>query len=198
MLPVVSIVGRSGTGKTALIERLIVELKGRGYRVAAVKHGPRGVEVDRHGKNSWRFAKAGGDAVVISSPDQLILIKHMEHDPLIEEILQIIGTEYDIILTEGFKKDIAPKIEVYSREVGGGLLCPVQVLSAVATDKLLDINDVPQLPLYDAVAVADFIGKNSSWKMRVIPCFLSMVSKFSWALLLKMLLLIHYWLWSRR
>jgi Ni2+-binding GTPase involved in maturation of urease and hydrogenase len=36
--PVVSIVGRSKSGKTTLIEKLIPLLKARGYRVGTVKH----------------------------------------------------------------------------------------------------------------------------------------------------------------
>ena len=158
MIPVVSIVGKSGSGKTALIERLIAEFQRRGYRVAAVKHSPGGMDIDQPGKDSWSFAKAGSDIVVISSPDKLILIRNMDRDPRLEDILQIIGTEYDIVLAEGFKKDDAPKIEVYRKDIGDDLMCPVQVLSAIATDKILDI-DVNQLPLYDTVAVADFIER---------------------------------------
>ena len=40
MPPVVSIVGESKSGKTAVIERLVQELKYRGYRVATIKHAP--------------------------------------------------------------------------------------------------------------------------------------------------------------
>ena len=36
--PIVSIVGRSDSGKTTLLEGLITELKQRGYRVAVIKH----------------------------------------------------------------------------------------------------------------------------------------------------------------
>ena len=38
--PVVSIVGKSKSGKTTVIERLVQELKSRGYRVATIKHAP--------------------------------------------------------------------------------------------------------------------------------------------------------------
>ncbi|MBI4412783.1 MAG: molybdopterin-guanine dinucleotide biosynthesis protein MobB, partial [candidate division NC10 bacterium] len=38
MLPVIAIVGRTGAGKTALLERLIPALTARGYRVGTVKH----------------------------------------------------------------------------------------------------------------------------------------------------------------
>jgi len=159
MLPVVSIVGKSGAGKTTLIERLIVEFKKRGYRVAAVKHSPGGMEVDKPGKDSWRFAEAGSDAVVVSSPDKLVLVKSTDHDSRIEEILHIIGGEFDLVLVEGFKRGKAPKIEVHRRELGEDLACPPEILSAIATDERLDI-DVPQLSLNDTQAIADFMEKN--------------------------------------
>ena len=71
MIPVVSIVGKSKAGKTALIESLVAELKQRGYRVATIKHSPEGFELDQPGKDSWRHVQSGSDAVIISSPQKL-------------------------------------------------------------------------------------------------------------------------------
>jgi molybdopterin-guanine dinucleotide biosynthesis protein B len=159
MPPVVSIVGKSGIGKTELVGRLIKEFKKRGYKIAAIKHSLGGVEVDRPGKDSWRLAEAGSDAVVISSPDKLVLMKTVDHDPSIEEILHVIGSDFDLVLAEGFRKSKAPKIEVYKKELGEGLMCSVNELSAIASDGPID-NDVPQLPLANTQAIADFIEKN--------------------------------------
>jgi molybdopterin-guanine dinucleotide biosynthesis protein B len=159
MSPIVSIVGKSGSGKTQLIERLLPEFKKRGYKIATVKHSPGGIEVDKPRKDSWRFAEAGSDAVVVSSPDKLAFIKITDHDAKFEEILRIIGAEYDLILAEGFRKGKASKIEVHRGELGDDLLCTIKELSAIATDKPLDTN-VPQLPLSDTKAIADFIEKN--------------------------------------
>jgi len=158
MLPVVSIVGKTGSGKTQLIERLISEFKRRGYRVATVKHCPAGMEVDKPGKDSWRFAEAGSDAVVVSSPDKLACIRTVDHDSSIEEIWHLIGNDFDLVLLEGFKKGKAAKIEVHRKETGGNLVCPVELLSAIVTDEVLD-NNVPQFSLSDTQTVADFIEK---------------------------------------
>ena len=59
MPPVISIVGKSESGKTTLIERLIPELKRRGYRIGIVKHAHRGFDMDRKGKDSYRHRQAG-------------------------------------------------------------------------------------------------------------------------------------------
>jgi molybdopterin-guanine dinucleotide biosynthesis protein MobB len=158
-LPVVSIVGKSQSGKTVLMEQLIAEFKRRGYKVAALKHSRGGMEIDHPGKDSWRYAQAGSDAVLISSPDKLAFIKSLDHDPSVEEILPIVGPEFDLILVEGFKKSKIPKIEVHRKALGDDLLCSPEELSAIVTDGSLD-TDIPQLHWGDTVAVADFIEKN--------------------------------------
>lgn len=164
-LPIVSIVGKSQSGKTVLMEQLIAEFKRRGYKVAAVKHSHGGLEIDHPGKDSWRFAQAGSDAVCISSPDKLAFIKNLNHDLNIEEIMPIVGPEFDLILAEGFRKSKIPKIEAHRKELGDDLLCSPEELSAIVTDGSLDtlVADSCQLSAFrwgDTVAVADFIEKN--------------------------------------
>ena len=156
MPPIVCVVGLSDSGKTTFLEKLIAELKGRHYRVAAVKHDTHGFDLDKPGKDSWRLAQAGSDCVVISSAQRLGLIKNVERDSTLEELARVIGEDYDIILTEGFKQSRAPKIEVHRREVGSQLLCRPEELIAVATDEPLE-TDAPQFPLDDARGIADIV-----------------------------------------
>lgn len=166
-LPIVSIVGKSQSGKTVLMEQLIAEFKRRGYKIAALKHSRGGVEVDHPGKDSWRYAQAGSDAVLISSSDKLAFIKSLDHDLDVEEIMPIVGPEFDLVLVEGFKKSKIPKIEVHRKELGDDLLCSPEELSAIVTDEPLD-TDIPQLPWGDTMAIADFIEKNFV-KARTMP-----------------------------
>ena len=86
MIPIISIVGKSDSGKTTLIEKLVPELTRRGYRVATVKHDIHGFEVDREGKDSWRHKQAGAHTVVISSPQKIALIRDVEKDLTLDEI----------------------------------------------------------------------------------------------------------------
>jgi molybdopterin-guanine dinucleotide biosynthesis protein MobB len=169
MLPVVSIVGKTGVGKTALIERLIVEFKKRGYRIATVKHSPGGMEIDKPGKDSQKFTQAGSDAVVISSPDKLAFIKSMDHDPNIEEILHLLGSAFDFVLVEGFRKGKAPKIEVHRKGLGEDLLCSSKELSAIVTDEPRDVS-LPQFSPGDTQAIADFIEKNFVFQAKGDTC----------------------------
>jgi len=174
-LPIVSIVGKSQSGKTMLMEQLIAEFKKRDCRVAAIKHCHGGMEIDHPGKDSWRYAQAGSDAVCISSPGKLAFIRNLDHDLSAEEILPVLGPEFDLVLVEGFKKSKLPKIEVHRKELGNDLLCSPEELSAVVTDGSLDtlVADTCKLTVFrssDTVAVADFIEKNFVFKSPSSAC----------------------------
>lgn len=157
MPPILSIVGKSNVGKTTLLEKLIAELKRRGYRLATVKHDVHGFDMDQPGKDSWRHAQAGADAVVVSSPQKLALLQKTDHDASLDELARLLGESYDLILTEGYKQSSAPKIEVHRKAAGqGGLLCSPQELVAVATDEPLEAL-VPQFSLEDAAGLASLI-----------------------------------------
>ncbi len=158
MVPIVCVVGRRGVGKTHVIEMLVAELKNRGYRVATVKHSAHDFDLDREGKDSWQHAQAGSDAVVISSPQKFALIRKVDHDNTLAELSRLIGSDFDIILAEGFKQDKAVKIEVHRKELETNLICKREELLAVVTDEELGRN-IPQYAPDDARGLVDLIEK---------------------------------------
>ena len=159
MIPIVSIVGKSDIGKTTLIEKLLPELTRRGYRIATVKHDVHGFEVDREGKDSWRHKKAGAHTVVLSSPQKVAVIRDVEKDLTLEEIREKFIQDVDLILSEGYKKDVQPKIEVFRKGKYEELLCTREDnLIAVISDQTFEI-DVPFFSLEDVKGLADFIEK---------------------------------------
>jgi molybdopterin-guanine dinucleotide biosynthesis protein B len=157
VIPIVSVVGKSGVGKTTFLEKLIVELKGRGYRVATIKHDVHGFDIDRPGKDSWRLARAGSDSVVVASPQKLALIKRLDREMSLGEIAALL-TDIDIIITEGYKRGDAPKIEVSRRARGGDLLCKADELVAIVSDQPFDLG-VSQFGLDDAAGIADLLSE---------------------------------------
>ncbi len=159
MVPAIAIVGESGSGKTDLVERLIVEFKNRGKRIAVVKHCHEAIKLDKEGTDSWRFSAAGSDITVASSSNSITVNRKVDTDASIAEILRFIGGSVDMVIFEGYKKGKIPKIEVHREQINSNLVCPIQVLSAVATDSKMDI-DIPQLPLNDTSPIADFIEAN--------------------------------------
>ncbi len=154
MPPIVSIVGNSKSGKTTLIEKLVPELKSRGYRVATIKHAGE-VELDDPSKDSLRHMQAGSEATAINSADKLVLIRRTTPGTTLEEIAQFFGEDYDIILTEGFKQGSAPKIEVHRRGTGP-LLSDLKKLIAIATDEPVDTK-ARQFAINDVKGLADLL-----------------------------------------
>ncbi|HEY3308006.1 MAG TPA: molybdopterin-guanine dinucleotide biosynthesis protein B [Desulfuromonadaceae bacterium] len=163
----ISFVAKSGTGKTTLLEKVIIELKARGYRVGVIKHDAHKFDIDHPGKDSHRLTAAGADTMLISSPEKLAVVKKHSVSPPIEELIQTYFQDVDVILTEGFKKSGLPKIEVHRQERSASLLCRGEEhdpsLLAVASDEPLDL-DVPVLDLNNPAEVADFLEK------RIIAC----------------------------
>jgi molybdopterin-guanine dinucleotide biosynthesis protein B len=159
VIPIVSIVGKSDSGKTTLIEKLLPELTRRGYRIATVKHDIHGFEVDREGKDSWRHKQAGAHTVVISSPKKVALIRDVETDLTLEEIREKLIQDVDLILSEGYKKDVQPKIEIFRKEKHKQLLCTKEDnLVAIVSNKKFKVG-VSCFFLDDIKGVADFIEK---------------------------------------
>jgi molybdopterin-guanine dinucleotide biosynthesis protein B len=155
MVPIVSIVGKSGSGKTTLLEGLIRELKQRGYRIGTIKHDAHSFEIDRPGKDTWRHAQAGSDHVVISSPQRVASIRRVQQEQSLEELAAGM-VDVDLVLTEGYKRGNAPKIEVSRRARSETLICLPEELVAVASDQPFDL-DVPQYDLNDILGLADLI-----------------------------------------
>jgi len=155
MPPVVSIVGKSKSGKTTFLEKLIGELTSRGYQVATIKHTHHGQSFDQPHKDSWRHIQAGSQATVVSSPNGISMVKPVSQEVTIDEIARLLGEDYDIILTEGFSRGSAPKIEVHRKEVGP-LLRSATKRIAVVTDEPLETK-VRQFSLEDVKGVADLL-----------------------------------------
>lgn len=159
----VSFVAKSGTGKTTLLEKVIAELKRRGFSIGVIKHDAHQFNIDHPGKDSHRLTVAGADTMLISSPEKLAIIKRHAEPPTIEEIIATYFGDLDLILTEGFKKSGLPKIEVHRRERSATLICRGEehdpTLVAVASDEPLDL-DVPVLDINNPVQVADFVEKH--------------------------------------
>ncbi|MGQ9630236.1 MAG: molybdopterin-guanine dinucleotide biosynthesis protein B [bacterium] len=165
IVPIVSVVGKSDSGKTTFIEKLIPILKGRGYKIATVKHDTHGFELDREGKDTWRHARAGADSVLISGPQKMALIKRVDGEMGLDEIVAEYARDADLVITEGYKRGDKPKIEVSRREVSTDLLCDERELLAIVADHPLDLK-VPQFAPDDAEGVADLIEEKILKKAR--------------------------------
>lgn len=161
MRSIISFVGKSSSGKTTLLEKVIAELKKRGYKVAIVKHSHHKDDLDTAKKDTWRFTKAGTEFSAINSLDHLAIYRRMNKffDP--QDIANYVLWDFDILLTEGYKSSDYPKIEVHRAEQGDELLTDPKLLIAVVTDKPLNVK-VPQFAHRDIKGIADIIEKTAA------------------------------------
>ncbi len=155
MTPLVSFVGKSGVGKTTLVEKLVAELKDHGYRVAVVKHHAHTTSIDERGKDSWRFAEAGASVVVVSSPIEVARFERVTRELTLDEIAERLG-DVDLIIAEGFKRERAPKIEVSRAALGTDLVARPEEVIAVASDHPIQLN-APRYDLDDISGIVAFI-----------------------------------------
>lgn len=157
MVPIISIVGSSKSGKTTLIEQLIPEFLKRGYRVATIKHHGEDFQIDHTGKDSWRHKEAGAHTVIISSPQKVALVEDASHDHSPEELAARFIQGVDIIIAEGFKRAPHPKVEVFRKGTHPHPLAPeLENVIAVASDNPLSL-DIPCLSPNDISGIADVI-----------------------------------------
>jgi molybdopterin-guanine dinucleotide biosynthesis protein B len=147
----------SNSGKTTLIEKVVRILKERGLRVAVIKHASKGFDIDRPGKDSWRFREAGADAVMLVGPDSMALMRNISREPSLDE-LKMMLQDIDIVIREGFKQDKGSRIEVFRSGVSGKQpLCVTdRSFLALVSDVPISVS-IPRFDLNDAAAVADLI-----------------------------------------
>jgi len=147
-VPVVAVVGAKGAGKTFLIERLVPELRRRGYRVAAIKHDVHGFEIDREGTDTWRFARAGADAVAIAGPGKVAVVRSTDAEVSLHQVEEMVGRA-DLILVEGYSREPIPKIEVRRAGVHSDRPAPtgpiLAVVAEVAGEGSLTFEEIPAL-----------------------------------------------------
>lgn len=158
-VPVVSFVGKKNSGKTTVLLAVLRELVARGYRVAALKHDTHGFEIDLPGTDSYRLRKAGAVVTGISSPDSYVWINEVDRERTLAELVRSMPEPVDLLITEGFKLQDAPKIEVSRRERSTTLVCDEDELVGIVSDRALPGYAVPQLAMDDALGIADLVEK---------------------------------------
>ncbi len=157
MIPTIGFVGRSNSGKTTLIEKLLAEFARRGLRVAVVKHTMhRHVETDIPGKDSRRYWEAGAAQTVLVAGDRVVMTRRAR-EPSVDEVLaEIEGV--DLIIVEGHKQADYPKIEVIRAARDPNRIPGLEKIVACVSDLPdLDCGPLPRFSFEAIVPLADFV-----------------------------------------
>jgi len=156
-IPIVGLAGFSNSGKTTFLEKLIVELKSRGYRIGVIKHTHHRVAVDEPGTDTWRHSQAGADMVALAAPGSISIIRNYSGDPEPEHVLSMFSG-VDLILIEGYKKGKWPKFEVFlSDKAERPNIDPSELLAVVSNYKPSEQAVTPYIGLDDVTKAADLL-----------------------------------------
>jgi len=167
-LKLLGIAGFKNAGKTTLTERLVREFTSRHYRISTIKHAHHGFDVDQEGRDSWRHRQAGASEVAIVSMKRWALVHELrgEAEPPLIDILSKLSP-CDLVLTEGYKRENHPKIEVRNLDLGHPELAGEdKSVIAIAANGAIDNSPVPVFDREDARALADFIVERLGLKQR--------------------------------
>jgi len=153
----VAIVGKSDSGKTTLIEKVVPELVKLGLRVGTVKHDAHSFEIDHPGKDSWRHGQAGAYAYAIASPERLAFITKLDGEMPLVDIARRFFAGFDLVIAEGYKRTAPHRVELF--RVGAGHadpLCGPGEAMALVTDSTLQHEHT--FGLEDGAGLAHFLA----------------------------------------
>ncbi len=152
----VAIVGKSDSGKTTLVEKVVPELVRLGLRVGTVKHDAHSFEIDHPGKDSWRHGQAGAEAYVIASPERLAYIAKLDDELELVDIARRFYEGFDIVVAEGYKRTAPYRVELFRAGAGHTEpLCAPGEAIALVTDA--DLEHEHTFGLEDAAGLAAFL-----------------------------------------
>lgn len=150
----------SGSGKTFLIENLLPQLKKKGLNVSVIKHAHHTFDIDTPGKDSFRIRKAGAFQTLVFNKERAALITEAGDNSFsLDKAINQIDSSTDIILIEGLKNMLYPKIEVYRKGKSLEKLYDNDThIIAVASDHPLN-SKIPCLDLNNIDEIINFIVK---------------------------------------
>jgi molybdopterin-guanine dinucleotide biosynthesis adapter protein len=160
---IIGLAGWSGSGKTTLITKLIPRLIARGVSVSTLKHAHHGFDLDQPGKDSFFHRAAGATEVIISSAKRWAILHELREEAewdlrgLVAKMSPV-----DLVLVEGFKRDVFPKLEIHRVANLKPLIYPDDPhIVAIASDTALPQAKIPVIDLNDIEAIADLLLKRA-------------------------------------
>jgi molybdopterin-guanine dinucleotide biosynthesis protein B len=161
-MKVIGLAGWSGAGKTTLLTRLIPHFIAEGLRVSVIKHAHHEFDVDVPGKDSWVHRQSGAAEVLVSSTRRWALMHELRGagEPKLPELLAKMS-RVDLVLVEGFKRELHRKIEVHRAANGKPLLFPDDPgIVGIATDTAVETT-LPVAHLDDVAAIAAMMQRSA-------------------------------------
>lgn len=165
---VLAVSGVKNSGKTTLICALLEIFSAQGLKVAVIKHDGHEFDLDVPGTDTYCQFHAGAYGTVVFSAERSMMVKR-EQGRSADDFIACFP-EADLILLEGFKNSLYPKIELVRAGNSEKAVCDPAYLEAVVTnlpaEKFEEENralfmekQIPVLLLNRPENVAEFIKR---------------------------------------
>ena len=160
-MEIFGVVGWKNSGKTTLVERLIVALLDKGITVSTIKHSHHNFQIDKKGKDSFRHREAGASETILASDVEWVKFSNKvpEIPGDLSFFLDQLGN-VDLVLVEGYKNGLHKKIEVFNRKLGKQpIFLEDDTICAVAYAGQRLNTSLPVFDRNEIEAIAEFIIK---------------------------------------
>lgn len=173
-VPVFTVTGWSNSGKTTFMTKVVEILTNAGVSIGVIKHhGHRSVEVDKEGKDTWKYEHMGANPVILATDLQYaVFVSTPERRATRDELVARIQDDVQLIIVEGFRADADGAIEVSRKATGKGpKLSPEERIALVSDDEEL-IEQVraegkPVFGLEDYEQMAQYLCDKAGISIRI-------------------------------
>ena len=155
------IVGWKNSGKTFFAQRLIEYFSKKNLVVASIKHAHHDFETDMPGKDSYLHRQAGSQQIIVSSSKRWTKIMELKGklEKNLDELLKELNSP-DIVIIEGFKDSLHPKIEIIKEDSDNYLFLKLRNIIGIVCDKKINTM-LPQFKRREIDKIAEFILINA-------------------------------------
>lgn len=150
-----AICGAKNTGKTTLITQLIAAFTARGMKVATIKHDGHDFSADVPNTDTYRHMAAGAYGTAVFSDNKFMVVKMQPKTPVGE--MAALFPEADIILVEGCKSGVYPKMQMLHSGEKEQLICNQMNFVGYIADGVAEIEGCPCYHRNDVEGIAEVI-----------------------------------------
>ncbi len=170
--PMLAVVGRKHAGKTTLVSQLSATLTRRGLRIMTLKHSSHTFALDPEATDTYRhFHEGNAERVAMVSPDVFAVVQRWSRERSPEEIAAEYLADADVVLCEGFKTSLLPKLEIARAAAHASPLWAPTLANAATWEALVTDLPVSEFPgRRFALSASDVTDALADWVVqRFLP-----------------------------
>ena len=156
------IIGWKNSGKTFIAQQLIKYFTKKNFIVASIKHAHHNFDIDHPGTDSFLHRQAGSQQVIVSSSKRWAKIIEINHrnEKKLKDLLKELNSP-DIVIIEGYKNELHPKIEIIKEDSDDYLFLKIKNVIGIVSDRKIN-STIVQFKRADIDNIAEHILNNAN------------------------------------